>query len=133
MFQSTRPVGGVTSLCFYDMCFSALIEEKCESLGLHMQKCSFLLNLQATERILFHRMFFLRISLKMGSFAKKIIFDNIRCTLMNSYERKLCMIVYFLDNKCSYSIHRNIEVKVDLRNRIHISLFFILGELHLLS
>lgn len=71
MFQSTRSVGGVTSLCFYDMCFSALIEEKCESLGLHMQKCSFLLNLQATERILFHRMFFFENLIKNGFVCKK--------------------------------------------------------------
>ena len=32
---------GRDRLCFYDMCFSALIGVKCESLGLHLQKYSF--------------------------------------------------------------------------------------------
>ena len=32
---------GRDCLCFYDMCFSALIGVKCESLGLHLQKYSF--------------------------------------------------------------------------------------------
>ena len=62
LFQSTRPCGawpcsrwcsrsfegfnpharvGRDRLCFYDMCFSALIGVKCESLGLHLQKYSF--------------------------------------------------------------------------------------------
>ena len=32
---------GRDRLCFYDMCFSALIGVKCECVGLHMQKYSF--------------------------------------------------------------------------------------------
>ena len=32
---------GRDCLCFYDMCFSALIGVKCECVGLHMQKYSF--------------------------------------------------------------------------------------------
>lgn len=32
---------GRDCLCFYDMCFNALIGVKCECVGLHMQKYSF--------------------------------------------------------------------------------------------
>lgn len=71
MFQSTRPVWGVTSLCFYDMCFSALIGVKCESLGLHLQKYSFFIEFASNREDSISSDVFFENLIKNGFVCKK--------------------------------------------------------------